>query len=262
MKSLYERLAPRVNGWRAEDYASEKYPAIAEILEWSRVEDTGELRFLRKPQLRALETYWYVRLVMASPKILDLYSNLFPKRSEMMAALGLNHEDLQRYALDTSVENLLERVRTDDNLVRDFRLEALRETLTLGYPSYILALAMGAGKTILIGTIIATEFAMALEYPDDAFVHNALVFAPGKTIIESLRELTTVPYDRILPPRFFKAFAASAKLTFTRDGERDVPVIERSHFQCRGDQHGENPDPEGTDPQIGRGSSVQRGEGG
>ncbi|MDY6877371.1 MAG: hypothetical protein SWK90_14365 [Chloroflexota bacterium] len=35
----------------------------------------------------------------------------------------------------------------------------------LDYLSYILALAMGAGKTILIGAIVASEFAMALEYP-------------------------------------------------------------------------------------------------
>lgn len=65
--------------------------------------------------------------------------------------------------------------------------------MTLDYPSYILALAMGAGKTILIGAIFATEFAMALEYPDGPFVQNALVFAPGKTILESLRELVEVP---------------------------------------------------------------------
>lgn len=110
------------------------------------------------------------------------------------------------------------------------RLGALRETLTLDYASYILALAMGAGKTVLIGAIIATEFAMALEHPDGPFVQNALVFAPGKTILESLRELTQVPYHRILPPRLHKPFAASLKLTFTRDGEKDVPVVRRSTF--------------------------------
>ncbi len=71
---------------------------------------------------------------------------------------------------------------------------------------------------------------MALEYPDGPFVQNTLVFAPGKTIIESLRELAEVPYDKILPPRMHKAFAASVKLTFTRDGERDIPVIRGSSF--------------------------------
>ena len=107
---------------------------------------------------------------------------------------------------------------------------ALRETLTLPYSSYILALAMGAGKTILIGAIIATEFAMADEYPDGSFVQNALVFAPGKVILESLRELLAARYERILPPRFHKAFSASVKFTFTRDGEQSIPVIPRSIF--------------------------------
>ncbi|MEW6448089.1 MAG: hypothetical protein AB1426_08380 [Bacillota bacterium] len=97
-------------------------------------------------------------------------------------------------------------------------------------PSYIFALAMGAGKTILIGAIIGTEFAMALENPEGPIVQNALVFAPGKTIIESLRELSTIPYHKIMPPRLHKLFAASVKLTFTRDGEKDIPVIRGSSF--------------------------------
>ena|SRR5271157_5825251 len=89
---------------------------------------------------------------------------------------------------------------------------------------------MGAGKIALIGAIIATEFAMALEYPDGPFVQNALVFAPGTTILAALRELAGVRYDRILPPRLFKQFAATVKLIFTRDGERDIPVIKGSAF--------------------------------
>src|SRR5207244_9612937 len=59
---------------------------------------------------------------------------------------------------------------------------------------------------------------------------RTLVFAPGKTILESLRELSAIPYEKVLPPRLHKAFAASVKLTFTRDGEKDVPVIRRSSF--------------------------------
>ena len=89
---------------------------------------------------------------------------------------------------------------------------------------------MGAGKTKLIGAIFATEFAMSLEYHADPFVQNALVFALGKTIIESLRELAETEYDRILPPRLYKPFAASIKITFTRDGEKTIPVIPGSYF--------------------------------
>jgi hypothetical protein len=77
-------------------------------------------------------------------------------------------------AANFKLKQLFKRIESDDDFVRSFKLEALRESLTLAYPSYILALAMGAGKTVLIGAIIATEFAMALEYPDGPFVQNAL----------------------------------------------------------------------------------------
>ena len=68
--------------------------------------------------------------------------------------------------IDMGYEGLIEKVRTDNDFVSKYDLETVRETLYLDYPSYILALAMGAGKTILIGAIFATEFAMAQEYPD------------------------------------------------------------------------------------------------
>jgi len=110
------------------------------------------------------------------------------------------------------------------------RLESIRESLMLKYPSYILALAMGAGKTVLIGSIIATEFSMALEYPDAKFVKNALVFAPGKTILGALKEISDIPYEKILPDRLYKQFITTIKFTYTRDGEKDIPTIKGSSF--------------------------------
>ncbi len=231
MSALHERLAELVATWRADGYPSAEFPAIAEILEFSGETEAGELRYLRRPQLRALETYWYLRLVEETPHVFDLYQRTLPPETDkqgLFEALGVPEAAFRDANYD--LDRLWERTRTDDDYVRTHRLQALRETLTLAYPSYILALAMGAGKTVLIGAIFATEFAMALEYPDGPFVQNALVFAPGKTIIESLRELTQIPYDRILPPRLHKPFAASLKLAFTRDGEKDVPVVRGSIF--------------------------------
>jgi len=176
------------------------------------------------------ETYWYLRLIEKTPHIFDLYQMLFPPEDPdaLLNALGISTEAFQksRYNLPA----LWSHIKGDDDFEREFRLEALRETLTLDYPSYILALAMGAGKTVLIGAIFASEFGMALEYPDGLFVQYALVFAPGKTIIESLRQLAETRYDAILPPRLYKPFAASVKLTFTRDGEKDIPVVRGSTF--------------------------------
>jgi hypothetical protein len=235
VKHLYEAIRDRVDAWRLAHYPCADYPAIGEVLEYAVLPESDNLRFLRRPQLRALETYWYLRLIEGSPRIPDLYSRCFPKVTERLAALGLpigNERIVEILADGGGADGVLQRIVADDAFAKGLKLESLRETLTLDYPSYIFALAMGAGKTILIGTIIATEFAMALEYPDDRFVQNALVFAPGKTILEALKELADVPFDRILPPRLYKDFAASLKLTFTRDGEKDLPVVRGSAFNA------------------------------
>jgi hypothetical protein len=196
-------------------------------LEWAANPEGGGFQ-LRPPQVRALETYWYLRLVEGTPHIIDLYQKYFQKKTDLLYALGVPPKAFE--SVDYNLETFWQRVREDDDFVREFKLEALRETLSLNYPSYILALAMGAGKTILIGAIFAIEFAMAFDYPQGSFVKNALVFAPGKTIIESLRQLAETPYDRILPPRLYRQFAASVRMTFTRDGEKDIPVIRKSLF--------------------------------
>jgi len=230
MKHLYQILDAETQAWREAGYPCEQYPVIGEILDWQTDPETGGLRYLRTPQLRALEVYWYLRAVKGTPRVFDLYRELYTRPAELLEVLGLAQDEIRDYVLNEGLDGLWRRLQSDDEFVRSFRLEALRESLNLDYPSYIFALAMGAGKTVLIGAIVATEFAMALEYPEADFAHNALVFAPGKTIVEALRELAEVPYDRILPPRLYKQFAASVKLTFTRDGETDIPVIRRSSF--------------------------------
>jgi hypothetical protein len=231
MTLLFQALSKRVDDWRAENYSCANYPAIREILEFA-IEDleTSQLRYLRRAQFRALETYWYLRLVMNTPKVPDLYAELFATKSERRAAMGLTSKELTELIADTSLEEVLDRLRTDNALVKQHGLESLRETFALDYPSYILALAMGAGKTILMGSIVATEFALAMEYPDGPFVQNALIFAPGKTILSALRELADIPFERVLPPRLHKPFAASLKLTFTRDGDKQIPITWGSSF--------------------------------
>lgn len=229
MDKLFQIIAAKVHDWRAGGYDCPNFPALSEILEYQIDQETGSRRFLRSPQIAALETYWYLRIVENTPHIFDLYRSCFSKQKELIDVLGVKSAF---EAADYIFDDLWDRIRTDDEFVKDFKLESLRETMTLDYPSYILALAMGAGKTILIGSIIASEFALAMEYPDGPFVQNALVFAPGKTILESLRQLAQTPYDKILPPRLYKPFAANLKLTFTRDGDPDIPVIRGSVFNA------------------------------
>jgi len=230
MSHLYELIQQNVAAWREDGYPTEDYPAIGEILDYATLPESGNLRFLRRAQLRALETYWYLRLEEGTPHIFDLYQRYYPKPLDLLAALGLDRDDIKDFVVNEGIKALWERVREDEEFVKAHKLESVHETLTLDYPSYILALAMGAGKTILIGAIVASEFAMALEYPDGPFIQNALVFAPGLTILESLRELAEVPYEKILPPRLYRPFEATYKLIFTREGEKDLPVIRGSRY--------------------------------
>ena len=67
---LHEALATKVDAWREAGYPSH-VPALAEILDFAveGVEPgepwphSGQLRFLRAAQLRALETYWYLLVI-------------------------------------------------------------------------------------------------------------------------------------------------------------------------------------------------------
>jgi hypothetical protein len=222
---IYEKLKTKVIKWRKKGYPC-KYPEISEIFVYIK-----EKGYLRKAQVEALEYYWYVRAVLKTPKIKELYKNFY-KSAELLEALGIPYDkkEVAEVLIDGGLEGVFQKIETDDELVKKYKLEGLRESLTLSYPSYILALAMGAGKTILIAGIIATEFALSLEYPEDNFVKNALVFAPGKTILGALKEISFAPYEKILPPRLYKKFIVNVKFVYTRDGQKDIPVIKGSCY--------------------------------
>src|SRR5208283_4611884 len=70
MKTLIERLQEGVADWRVENFPHDDFPAMAEILDWAAEPEGAGFR-LRPPQLRALEAYWFLRLVEGTPKIAD-----------------------------------------------------------------------------------------------------------------------------------------------------------------------------------------------
>jgi type III restriction enzyme len=91
-----------VRTWRDAGYPHEAYPAIAEILGHA-VEGDGPaapLRYLRAAQLRALETYWFLRLVEGTPRVAALYERLFATNRERMEAFGIHRPALMDVVLD------------------------------------------------------------------------------------------------------------------------------------------------------------------
>ena len=69
---LYQALNELVAQWRAADYLHSEYSTITEILEWAKAPE-GSGFVLRQSQIRALETYWYLRLQQNTPHVFDLY---------------------------------------------------------------------------------------------------------------------------------------------------------------------------------------------
>ncbi len=218
--NLIEKITKAKNEWRDAGYPCEKYPNIKYILEYNYDPEIG-YRFLRPPQFEALEIYWYLRLNLNTPSFFDLYKYFYPKNSELCEALGVgNHPAINRRLIDgEELKNIL----SDEEFAQTHRLENIHESMSLPYASYILALTMGAGKTILIASIIATEFAMSLEYNgDNTFMKNALVSAPYLTIIESLKEISDTPFDKILPPNDYQAFMTNMKLIYPQVKTKDI----------------------------------------
>jgi hypothetical protein len=113
MPTFHEILAERVSEWRKAAFPSPNFPAIAEIFEFATLED-GSPRFLRWPQIRALETYWYLRLVEKTPQIFDLYKGYYQTPTELLGSLGLYSKEVQDYVIDHGINALWDRIRTDD----------------------------------------------------------------------------------------------------------------------------------------------------
>ncbi len=111
MKHLYQLLSAKVDAWRAAGYPCAGYPAIAEVLTYQRDEETSDPRYLRSPQLRALEAYWYLRLIEGTPRIADLYlqyreAGLYETKQELVDALGVPPAAWQEPKVDTELAKL------------------------------------------------------------------------------------------------------------------------------------------------------------
>jgi len=220
-------IEEKVAEWRKNNYKSE-IPELTEILRFQK-DDEGAFRFLRKAQFEAIETYFYLRVVEKTPHIRDLYQKYFaPKELRKLFGIPAN-EEIFEINENGGQNALFEKIKTDAEFVKKYSLETVSEMLRLNYPSYILALAMGAGKTTLIGSIMAMEFALAMVAKNELFMKNALFFAPGTTIFKSLREIQSIPFQKILPPRFCGKFLQNIKFVVA-DESKDLPIIAGNNF--------------------------------
>jgi len=100
MTHLHQIISERVAEWRKAGYPAERYPVVSEILDYQIIRSLDAPRFLRWPQLWALETYWYLRVAEETPNIFDLYRKYFPHTTALLDALGLGSRELERFLID------------------------------------------------------------------------------------------------------------------------------------------------------------------
>lgn len=179
--------------------------------------DENKNAFLRKPQFEALEMYVFIKEFMNNAQVYELFDDWRNKRNRFSEASYYSNGQLR-------LGDALTEKQTD---VLFKQMKKYRES----YPNYIYALTMGLGKTILMGTCIFYEFLLAKKYPKDKrFCHNALVFAPDKTVLQSLREIMIFDKTKVVPPEYARVLDSNIKFHFLDESGTVLHTIDDSNF--------------------------------
>jgi hypothetical protein len=82
-----------------------------------------------------------------------------------------------------------------------------------------------------MATCIFYEFLLANKYPKDKrFCHNALVFAPDKTVLQSLKEIMTFDKSLVVPQEYARVLDANIKIHFLEDTGTTLNTLDDSNF--------------------------------
>jgi len=185
MDSLFhQNIQKQVAKWRADGYAG-VYKETENILAHIR-----RVAFLHEPQIEALETYIYLKEVIGNKPSMEVFRLSFENELELIRALGVSDREALELALDKKKEERIQAILNEKFGTSD-------------YVNQVYALTMGSGKTILMAVMMLYDFVLSFYHKDDErFAKNALVFAPDTTIIESLKEIKTFNYSRVLPREY------------------------------------------------------------
>ncbi len=195
-------------------------PITRKLLDFNGRE-TNPQAFLRPPQAEALEMYVFLKEGLDNAQIADVFDDWRNSRGvfEDRESYGRRGHVAQMSLFDVATK------RQTDAVFRQMR------NGEEAYPNYIFALTMGLGKTILMATCIFYEFLLANKYPKDPrFCHNALVFAPDKTVLQSLKEIATFDKSLVLPREYVAVIDNNLKLHFLEDTGATLSTIDGSDF--------------------------------
>lgn len=175
--------------------------------------------FLRTPQFEALEMYVFIKEFMNNAHMYEMFDDWRKRKNRF--------SDASYYTIHKGGQGTLLDIGDDQNEKIFKQMKKYKEE----YPNYIYALTMGLGKTILMATCIFYEFLLANKYPKDKrFCHNALVFAPDKTVLESLREIMTFDKTKVVPSEYARVLDSNIKFHFLEGNGITLHTIDDSDF--------------------------------
>jgi len=184
--------------------------------------DPGEKEadaYLRRPQFEALEMYVFLKEYCDNARLVEIFKDWHERKGSF--------DGRGTFRLKIDELGLFETIDAQHFEAAFSRLKASAAT----YPNYIYALTMGVGKTTLMATCIFYEFLLAKKYPKEArYCHNALVFAPDKTVLQSLREIQTLDKAKVVPPGYVEWLNANLKFQFLDDTSLSLQIIENSEY--------------------------------
>ncbi|WML36947.1 TnsA endonuclease N-terminal domain-containing protein [Clostridium sp. OS1-26] len=189
--------------------------------------------FLRLPQFEALEMYVFIKEFMGNAQVYEMFDDWRNHRDRF--------SDASYYSINKNGQVSLFDYRASAEGKSIYLPKAVEKQTDIlfkqmkkykeDYPNYIYALTMGLGKTILMATCIFYEFLLANKYPKDKrFCHNALVFAPDKTVLQSLREIITFDKTKVVPPEYAKVLDANIKFHFLEESGTTLHTLDDSDF--------------------------------
>lgn len=191
-----------------------------------RYNDPGAgICYLRPPQFEALEVYVFLKEFCGNRYLYEVFEDWYRREGvfEGRATTGLTQSG------QTTLFGPSE-VTGEDTAAFERVFEEIKSFQQV-YPNYIFALTMGLGKTVLMATSIFYEFLLANKYPQDPrYCHNALVFAPDKTVLQSLREIETLDKGKVVPPEYASWLETNLKFHFLDDSGVSLNAIDGSAY--------------------------------
>lgn len=181
--------------------------------------------FLREPQFEALEIYIFLKEFLGNAKVEEVFKAWYERSGKFEGRkfgsfLGTQGQEMFEFGESDQLElgtykALFERMRKNSRF----------------YPNYIFALTMGTGKTILMATCIFYEFLLGNKFEKDArYCHNALVFAPDKTVLQSLKEIESFDLTRVVPPEYVNFLTTHLRFHYLEEAGTSLDTLDRSRF--------------------------------